>query len=517
MRLAETIQELSSAENADGRALDEPIFQAGQPPTPNPQRVAELRRQQEQHMTNARNHRQQLIRTFEVLVTDHPTYNRMDAVLFYLAFAYSDMRDQTNARRVYLTLIQRFPQSPFVPNAYLSFAEFFFEQGAMDEARQFYERVTAINTPENTVYGYALYKLAWVHFNLQDFMASLNTFYQVIDYARAHPDMPSVAPLIRSARQELVSAYGQTYGTVARPLRTQEALRSFRQYGADEEGAFTMLESLGGLYQDNGQWANSISVFRELISQRSTSDKVCAWQAQIAKAFIAQGQRDAQMRELTRLLDLWDTYRAPTSGRSQDARNSCRDATARLVFDVASHWHLEAIGRSVEGATQTRGTRDNATMGRAAQLYDLLVERFPDLDDVTFPDYDRRDWPTRYRIAYYRADILRDQGNFEACGAAYDRVVEMNPGGEFTEDSAYKAVLCYNDQFTARLQQASRQRPSRVTQAQQQQPATGARRNQPDPNEAARFQQRDFNDQERAMERAFGRYICFGGGAIAAQ
>jgi hypothetical protein len=49
--------------------------------------------------------------------------------------------------------------------------------------------------------------MAWVYFNLQDFDNSLQTFYRVVDYAREHQDNPSVAPLLRSARTELVTAY----------------------------------------------------------------------------------------------------------------------------------------------------------------------------------------------------------------------------------------------------------------------------------------------------------------------
>src|SRR5207237_904276 len=115
---------------------------------------------------------------------------------------YQDARDQTNARRVYLQLIQRFPQSRFIPNAYLSFAEFFFDAGQMEEARQFYDRVVQIDTPENQVRGYAMYKMAWVYFNLTRYEDALNTFYRVIDYGRQHPENPSVAALLRSARNE---------------------------------------------------------------------------------------------------------------------------------------------------------------------------------------------------------------------------------------------------------------------------------------------------------------------------
>lgn len=508
MRLAESLQELGGQETSAAQELNERIFAATN--ARNQAQVAQLQRDQAAHNNQARDYRTQMLRVFETLISDHPNFNRMDAVMFYCAFAYQESRNMDRARQVYLALIQRFPQSQYVPNAYLSFAEFFFEQGDMDSAAQFYGRVIAINTPENNVRGYAMYKMAWVEFNRQHFEDSLQQFYNVIEYGRAQPDNRTVQPLVVSSRTELVSAYGAVFG-VSRPLNTGAALNTFRRYAADDAGAFTMLEKLGELYQDNGQWPNSIAVFHELMAQRENDDKFCHWQGQVARAYVAMNQRDNMMREMTRLIDVYDHYRENGSRRPQPAKDSCRNATARVVYDVASHWHLEAIGRSAEGQVQTRGTRDPQTMARAAQLYNTLLEKFPDFDQVEFPDYDRRDWPSRYRIAYYCADILRDQQNFAECGPAYDRVVEMNPGGEYTEDAAYKAVLCYNDQFTRELASRATQRPTRVTQAN-----SRNRQAQP-PEEATRFAPRDFNRQETGMFNAFSRYVCFAGAALAAQ
>jgi len=200
------------------------------------------------------------------------------------------------------------------------------------------------------------------------------------------------------------------------------------------------------------------------------------------------------------------------SQRSAEVKTACRNEAARVTFDVASHWHLEAVGRSAEGQQQTRGTRNAETMRRVAQLYQKLLDEFPELDQVEFPEYDRRDWPTRYRISYYQADILRDQQNFAECGPAYDRVVEMNPQGEFTEDAAYKAVLCYNDLFTQQLQGRSNVRGRRdggEVQRAGQRAAQNQSAAQRRVELRTRLVPRELNAQEQGMLRAFTRYACF--------
>ncbi|MBL8601839.1 MAG: tetratricopeptide repeat protein [Myxococcales bacterium] len=505
MRLAEDYQELSSIDNGQAEDLEDDIFQARQ--AHNDAQVQTLQRQQTEHRTHSREWRDQLIATFQNLVRTAPNYQNMDRALFYLGFALQEANRNDEALTVYRTLVQRFPNSPFVPNAYLSFGEFYFEQGDMAAARQFYERVLAVQDEGNQVYGYALYKMAWVLYNLQEFEGALNKFYEVIEYGNSHPQATSVTALLRNARMELVTVYGAVYGTAQHPLNTTSAMAAFRRYASDEDNSFQMFERLGELYQDSGQWPNAIASYHAMMEARANSDRFCFWQAQVARGVIASRPKPDQMVEVNRLIDVFNTFKR--SQRPETVRMECRNQAARVTYDVASHWHLEAIGRSAEGQAQTRGTRNADTMRMVAELYQKIVEEFPDFDQVEFPEYDRRDWPTLYRIQYYRADILRDQGNFEACGPAYDRVVEMNPEGEYTEDAAYKAVLCYNDWFGSRNTQATQRNQGARREAARQGNSRNQSPEQARAAERARLVPRDFNAMENGMVRAFTRYVCF--------
>src|SRR5690606_18600179 len=112
-----------------------------------------------------------------------------------------------------------------------------------------------------------------------------------------------------------------------------------------------------------------------------------------------------------------------------------------LVY-LATAWHREAIGTDDQP-----GTNDRNTMRAAAAMYRLVLDRFPDMEDIQFPDIDRRDWPTQYRISYFYAELLWRMEDWAQCGPAFDRVVELNPQGEYTSDAAYAAVLCYNSLY----------------------------------------------------------------------
>ena len=104
-----------------------------------------------------------------------------------------------------------------MPNAYLAFGEMFFSEAAGDPskwelARQAYQKVIAYPPPQNEVYGYAWYKLAYVFWNDDDLPKALAAFKKTIDYAAAFPDHPNAAKLAESARRDSLAVFALVAG-----------------------------------------------------------------------------------------------------------------------------------------------------------------------------------------------------------------------------------------------------------------------------------------------------------------
>jgi tetratricopeptide (TPR) repeat protein len=499
LRLAETYFELQTFWNTRARSLDQPIFEARQ--RGNQEQVQQLQRQQQEANQQLDQARQNAIRTYAQLVQRYPNYSRMDEVLFSLAFGLEEMRQFERARQVYFRLIKGYPQSRFIPYAYLSFAEYYFGEGEMDNARQFYNKVLEFPPERNPVYGYALYKQAWVLYNLEDFRGALAQFARVIEFATSNPDARDAANLARQSRRELVLPY-------ARVGRPQQALEFFRRYAQNDDQAFEMLESLAELYYDTGQWPETIQVYHRLMAERSGSDRVCYWQSRVANAVISSRPKPDQVTEVRRLVDIYNSYRQ--GSRSAQALNECRSAAASILVELSTAWHREAVGTD-----EQPGTNDRNTMQQSAALYRLTLETFPDLDSMEFPEIDRRDWPTVYRVSYFYAELLWRMEDWAQCGPAFDRVVELNPQGEYTADAAYAAVLCYNNLYQQNYaanersrrgeagsqQEGDRRRGGRGSRRAAQQAQAG--------DSASRLEPQEFNEVQSGMLRAFQRFVCY--------
>ena len=64
--------------------------------------------------------RSSAIKYYSMMKDQYPNYSKLDEVLYYLAYEHEQGKDYQNARKVYFELIEKSPQSPYIPNAYLA-------------------------------------------------------------------------------------------------------------------------------------------------------------------------------------------------------------------------------------------------------------------------------------------------------------------------------------------------------------------------------------------------------------
>lgn len=466
VRLAETIAEMVRQHEARARGLDEPLFEARR--DGDTTRARSLARQQAEAERAARADREAAVRALAALVAGFPQRSGLDETLLALALLLEELGQGPRARQVYHRLLRDHPESRFVPHAYLAFAEHAFAEGQLDDARQFYERVLTIPAEHNELYGYALYKLAWVRFNQEDFRGALDAFVRVLEHARQFPDRSSSASLARQARRELVMPYART----ARPDR---ALAFFRRVAAHEDEALAMLESLAQLYFDGGAWPESIATYRRRMAESPGAEGLCAWQARVLDATVASRPKPEQVTEARRLVEVRRAFGG--GGHLADAVRRCDEETATALLLLSTAWHREAVGTE-----DAPGTRDRATMAHAAALYELLVGAFPDLAAMELPRIDRRDRPTTAQIAAFQGELYYELERWPECARAFEGALDAGADPQLAADAAYGAVLCHDRVLGSR-----------------EPPATA---------EDRALRARELTADEARMARTFARFAC---------
>lgn len=405
-RLAEHYRDKKVEYSFKARELDEKIFTA-----PEAQK-GRLKAQQERFEKAERDWMYNAIKLY-LRIADTPEYaryKRMDEVLYNLADMLNQAKRQDRARVFFAELIRNYPQSKYIPDAYLSFAEHFFNEGRVEDALRRYEQVARYK--DTPLYGYAVYKQAWCWLNLKDPRRALELFVQVIKEGNRYSgSKKSKIILIREAKKDSVRAYA----LVGTPDR---AWPFFRRIGGDY--AMTMLERLGQIYYDQGKNLEAIEVYKQLMSLEPRSPKLCDWQYAVLNATRSGKEKPDHVVEAKRMAAVYQASRSRTDIRKA-ALTECRDNAAGTLRELATTWHREA-----------QKTANDDTYSLAQYMYREYLDTFPQEKDA-------------YLMAFYYAELLFKLQRWEEAADAYTRVVQMKGDGKFLQEAAYAAVISWKN------------------------------------------------------------------------
>ena len=523
-RIADAYKDFYDQLNYMARDLEEKIFQLKK--KKQNKEAAKLLAQQKQLDKMARQHRELSIKAYVEIRNNFPDYPDYDEILFAIAYEIDqlaselDKKDEKSAYRerarvFYQELIRNFPRSRFIPHAWMAFGEYYFHEAHdVDRAMKAYQKVVEWGEENNPNYVIAMYYQAWCLFNMQEFQKTINQFNLVIQYAENNPENKEAQSVAKRARMELVDAFSK----IGNPT---QAWQFFERVGGDL--SHKMLEKLAELYYDEGHWADAIIVYHKLESleienfQKNNGDEICNYQLKITNAVISSRPKDEQVVEIERLLNLYQKFSTEGNHDAQKIR-VCEQESTALAWDQATHWHVEAVG-----SESSPGTKDRATMDRTIRLYDIILKSFPDLDEMKIEGFDESTKPTRYRVAYYKADLYWTMEDWHKCGPAFDAVVELAPDGPLTPEAAYGAVLCYNKVYVQDRADKDKERIHKLKSDQNTACDKGCKRckkkckgkdkqaclDECEKGEKIVLKAKELTDLEQGILRSYSRYICF--------
>jgi TolA-binding protein len=211
---------------------------------------------------------------FDPMVTNpaFKNYPKLDMVLFIYGMAIQPTSAQ-DARTLFQRLLKDYPNSKFVPESYLAFADDAFERAALADAESFYKQV--LKYPKAKAYAYAQYKLGYLYLDSAKHQEALETFFQVAQTTR---NESSRQLLFRAALRGFVRAYAE----IGKP---DKAFPAFER--VDKASAAEMATELAIVYAEKGAPDRAIAIYQALLAQQPDNDNACTWRVNLAKAMIA--------------------------------------------------------------------------------------------------------------------------------------------------------------------------------------------------------------------------------------
>ena len=354
-------------------------------------------------------YRKEALRLYEIILKNYPAYQRKDEVLFVVAYNLYEAGQKPEAIESYNTLIKQYPQSRFVPDAYVQMGEHFFTSNDLTRARAAFEKAASFKLPK--LYPFAVYKLAWCDYNAGDYQGSIDKFKEVIAYSDAQSSGPRDRIQLKSeALKDIVLAYAQI-----------DAIDSANAYLHDKGGekALDYVNKLAATYFETGKFDQAIRVYKNLEAEAPTHVRAPAWQQKILLAYDKLNKRDRVLQEMKRLVadygptSAWAKANAGSKGAIAEANDLAESALRELVQD----YHQEAIK-----------TKSVATYKLARDIYRQYLETFPESE-------------TASSMRFYFAEILYALEDWDAAAQQYGQVVESDPKGSYAQKAAYDAIL----------------------------------------------------------------------------
>ena len=348
----------------------------------------------------------QAVALYRAIIKKYPKYERLDEVLFFLArnLLQRDRADE-DAMKAYRALIKSFPDSPYVPDAWMAFGEYYFDKANktdrsanLKKALEAYQK--AASYQESSVYGYALYKQGWVQFNLGNFPAALDLFRAVVFFGEL-PTSSIPADRKLALVKEAKKDYVRTWPRVG---SAEAAFEDFRRIGG-EAGFRDMIRTLGDLYWTDGQDRDSIVVYHRLIKLDPVAPDAPFMQSRIVTMAGRLGNKAVAVQQAHVFVKVLEDFEA--SPRGKDPANAKLTAEARSTAEntlryLALRYHNE-----------WKKTDDQAVAGFAISVYTDYLEVFGASSSA-------------YEMRFFHGELLFAQARFAEAGEEYDRVARLD-------------------------------------------------------------------------------------------
>ena len=444
-RLAELLWEESQYFFFEANRRDDQLIALGKG---NPREAERLKAEKTDLEGQSRKLQDQAIALYKAIIAKYPKYPRLDEVLYFLAENLSQRdRFDPDALKAYRALIERYPNSRYVADAWMAFGEYYFEKankldrtGNLKRALEAYKK--AAEYQESSVYAYALYKQGWVHYNLGEYEQSLELFRAVIYFG----ELPtSTVPadkklaLVKEARKD----YVRTYSHVG---SAEGAAEEFRRVGG-EKGWWDMLRSLADLYYGDGKDRDAILVYARLIREKPLSPEAPFYQSRVVTSAGRMGRKEAAVQQAHVFVKMLRDIEASPAAKDESGKKVLADArrdAEQTLRVLAVTYHNE-----------WKKTRDEPVAGFAAAVYRDYLDVFPNE-------------PTAYEMRFFHAELRYALADFEGAGAEYEAValrdvkaVDATPPGKpgkFFKDALENAVFAW-DLVAKKLDETREARP----------------------------------------------------------
>jgi cellulose synthase operon protein C len=374
------------------------------------------------------------IALYQRLITGFPDYRFTHGIYYLLAYCLGEMGQGEEAQAAYATLIERFPESSFVPEAWVRLGDWHFDEVKPDSLARAAEAFSKMyRYPEHPLYARAIYKLGWTYYRMDDFQRAVGSFSKLLDYyvaaAKKTGEKPNGDVWPESIQYTAISFADERWGGV------EKARAFFASIGGRPyEGE--IYAHLGDVYFEETKYGQAVAAYKAVLEQDPLSAEAPKIQAKIVLCWSRDRQFDKEAAEREALVAAYGegTPWWEKNKGDPDLVAAVRELSEKSLLRAASFHHAQAQQYKGEAKLEAAVAEYRV----AARAYGNYLERFPHSKQA-------------HELAYNWADCLYNALEFERAARVYAQVRDDPASDKFLAEAALSAVISWEGEVT-RLQ-----------------------------------------------------------------
>jgi tetratricopeptide (TPR) repeat protein len=371
------------------------------------------------------------IALYQRLITQFPDYRFTHGVYYLLAYCLGEMGQGDESRVAYQTLIQRFPDSPFIAEAWVRLGDWYFdavEADSLQNAAVAFSRIYAY--PEHPLYARAIYKLGWTYYRMDSFEEAVRAFVYLLDHyverAKVTGEKAGGDVWPEAVQYTAISFADEAWGGVDR-AKQFFATVGHRPYEGE------LFARLGDVYFEETKYLQAVEAYRHVLTLDPFAPDAPRVHAKIVQAWSKDRRFDLEAAERENFVAAYDEggeWWERNKG-DPDLVAQVREVSERSLIRASSFRHAQAQKYKEEGNLEVAVSEYRG----AARAYGDYLRRYPHSRDA-------------YELTYKYADCLYNSLDFEQAARVYARVRDFPADLRYRAEAAVSAVISWEGEIT---------------------------------------------------------------------
>lgn len=392
------------------------------------------------------------IDTFRQLIGDWPEYRLLDGAYYLLAYSELQQGNDEEAKDLFLAMMEKRPDSQFVPEAWIRVGEYYFDLGELENARGAYAK--SMEYTDSRFYDKALYKLAWTHYRQDNFDEAITRFKELVQYSDdlERKTGRSGSVLRAEAVQYVAISLAENDWDNDGIVDDVFGLSRARDYlDGDEPYKREMLAQLVEYLFNNAFFQESADVARYALTQFSAHPENPQLHEQLVLALFRNEDMNGAFEERRQMGEFYGPdsawYAAQQKDGNVEAMRYATDLARDNLIQSAQWFHEQAQKERDEAVVN----QDDAMLESAKGKYGLAAKTYAEFLKKHPNDKDAYQWN------FYYAETLFYSEQYMLAYEQYRTVREMDLRAkdfyEIQETSAFNTVKALELVLRDRIEQ----------------------------------------------------------------